>query len=162
MSTTISCTYYESKYIQDINKGIFITVRSNSTRLPQKCYQKILDKATVEYVIENVKKSLHADQIVLCTTTSPEDNKLCEIAKFSGIKYFRGSEHNKWERWLGACKKFNIDFFVTADGDDLFYDSNLSDICFEQYMSNLKNGAIIDGQGLYNDCLLYTSPSPRD
>ena len=136
---------------QDINKGIFITVRSNSTRLPQKCYQKILDKTTVEYVIENVKKSLYANQVVLCTTTNPEDDKLCEIAKSSGIKYFRGSEHNKWERWLGACKKFNIDFFVTADGDDLFYDSNLSDICFEQYMSNLKNGVVIDGQGLYND-----------
>ena len=37
--------------------------------------------------------------------------------------------------------------FVTADGDDLFYDARLADLCLEQ----INDNDFIDGQGLYND-----------
>tara|TARA_R100001510_G_C7641944_1_gene199536 strand:- start:640 stop:1353 length:714 start_codon:yes stop_codon:yes gene_type:complete len=127
-------------------KGIFISVRTGSTRLPNKSILKINDKHTIEYVINSVKKSKYADKIILCTTKLEEDTILCDIAKDNNIDFYRGDELNKSKRWYGACKKFNIDFFVTADGDDLFYDVGLSDLCFEQI-----DGDYIDGQGLYND-----------
>ncbi len=129
------------------NKAIFITVRTGSTRLPNKSILKIKDKYTIEYVIDSVKKSKYTDKIVLCTTTLDGDDILCDIAGKNGIDYFRGSVENKLERWNGACKKFNIDVFVTADGDDLFYDVGLADLCFEQIGDN----DFVDGQGLYND-----------
>ena len=49
--------------------AIFITVRSGSTRLPNKATLGIGDKATIEYVIQNAKRSKYADKVVLCTTT---------------------------------------------------------------------------------------------
>ena len=127
--------------------GIFITVRTGSTRLPNKSILKIKDKYTIEYVINSVKKSKYADKVILCTTRNSEDDILCEIAEKNKIEFYRGSELNKFKRWVGAAEKFNIDFFVTADGDDLFYDVGLSDLCFEQ----IEDGDFIDGQGLYND-----------
>jgi spore coat polysaccharide biosynthesis protein SpsF len=112
--------------------AIFITVRSNSTRLPNKAYRKIKDKYTIEYVIEQTKKSKKADLVVLCTTELPEDNLLCEIATNNGIKFYRGSELDKLERWNGACKEYSVQFFITADGDDLFCSHELMDIAFKQ------------------------------
>ena len=132
-------------------KAIFISVRTGSTRLPNKSILKIKNKHTIEYVIDSVKKSNYADEIVLCTTTNTEDVVLCDIAEVNGIKFYCGDEHDKLKRWYSAAEKFNIDFFVTVDGDDVFYDSKLSDICFEQ----AKSGDVINGQGLYNDTYGY-------
>ena len=135
-----------------MNKAIFVTVRTGSTRLVDKSILEINGRPTIEYLIERVKQSDLADNIILCTTTLDEDDILCSIAKKNNIKYFKGHPTNKWDRWLGACKEFNINFFVTADGDDLFYEAGLADICFKQYLdSNAMPNTFIDGQGLYND-----------
>jgi len=53
-------------------------------------------------------------------------------------------------RWLGATQKYNVEFFVNVDGDDLFFDAGLADICFKQKEFN-KDIDFIDGQGQYND-----------
>tara|TARA_R110002096_G_scaffold77575_3_gene182553 strand:+ start:1529 stop:2284 length:756 start_codon:yes stop_codon:yes gene_type:complete len=132
-------------------RAIFVSVRTGSTRLPRKALKKIREKTTIEYLIDRVKKSAHADKIVLCTTELSEDDALCEIATRSGIEFFRGSSPDKLKRWLGACKKYGIDFFVNADGDDIFFDSGLADLCFEQNIFNSNKIDFIDGRGLYND-----------
>ena len=116
-----------------MNKGIIITVRSDSSRLQKKCYKKILDRYSIEYVIDQAKKSKLADVVVLCTTELTEDDNLCKIASDNGIEFYRGSVQDKLDRWMGACLKYNIDFFVTADGDDLFCDPELMDMAFCQY-----------------------------
>lgn len=113
--------------------SILITVRTGSTRLPKKALIEINGKPTIEYLIDRVKQSRFADSIILCTTTLPEDNVLCELAQKNNIKYYRGSIEDKLTRWLGACNKFNVDFFVTADGDDLFCEHTLIDLAFLQY-----------------------------
>ena len=77
------------------NKAIFITVRTGSTRLKNKSILKIKDKHTIEYVIDAAKKSKYAKDIILCTSTNPNDKILCDIAEKNNIKWFRGSEENK-------------------------------------------------------------------
>ena len=134
-------------------KAIFISVRTGSSRLPNKSILKIKDKYTIEYVIDSVKKSKYADKIILCTTRNSEDDILCDIATDNGIDFYRGDEHNKFKRWYWASVEFDVDQFVTADGDDLFYDSRLADMCFEQ----IEDNDLVDGQGLYNDVYGFKS-----
>lgn len=129
-----------------MNKAIFITARAGSTRLPRKCLLKINGKYTIEYLIERVKKSKLKDLIVLCTTKLKEDDILCDIALKHGIEYFRGSVKDKLMRWYNAVKKFNVDFFVTADGDDLFCEPELIDLAFKQWMES--KGDFIEAEGL--------------
>ena len=129
-----------------MKKAIFITVRANSTRLPKKALLKIGEKRTIEHLIERVKRSREKDGIILCTTKNPEDDILVELAQKHGIEYFRGSEKDKLERWRGAAEKFGVEFFVTADGDDLFYESDLIDLAFKQYQE--KNPDFIKGDGV--------------
>ncbi len=115
--------------------------------MPQKATLNLCGKPSIQYLIENLKKTKIADKIVLCTTLESDDDVLCSIAKDSGIEFFRGSSEDKLARWLGACKTYNIDFFVNVDGDDLFFDVPLADLCLEQS----DDIDFIDGRGLYND-----------
>ena len=127
-------------------KALFISVRTGSTRLPNKATLDICGKPTIQYLIDNLKKSAHADRIVLCTTQLDEDDVLCKIAKDNGISFFRGSSEDKIERWRGACEEYDIEFFVNADGDDIFFDYGLADLCFTQYEYSAAD--FIDGRGL--------------
>ena len=115
-----------------MKKTIFITVRTGSSRLPQKALLEINGKKTIQFVIERAKK-IEADLIVLCTTNLPEDNVLCDIAKQNGIKCFQGSVEDKLVRWRDAANKFNVKFFVTMDGDDLFIESEMTNKAFYQH-----------------------------
>jgi spore coat polysaccharide biosynthesis protein SpsF len=117
----------------DINRAIFITARLGSSRLPNKHLLKINDKYCIEHLIERVKKSKLANKIILCTTLLPEDTILCNIATQHGIGFYRGGIKDKLDRWRGAADKFDVDFFVTADADDLFCEPKLIDLCFKQY-----------------------------
>ena len=117
--------------------AIFVTVRSKSTRLPNKAMLEIKSRPTILHVIERAKRSKIADKVVVCTTDQPEDDTICAIAEECGVAIFRGSESDKLERWLGAARQFGIDYFVTADGDDLFCDPILNDMALSQF----KNGS---------------------
>tara|TARA_Y100001937_G_scaffold53848_1_gene74341 strand:+ start:10367 stop:11125 length:759 start_codon:yes stop_codon:yes gene_type:complete len=132
-----------------MKKCIFISVRSDSTRLPNKATRLLFNKPTIQYLIDNLKNSEKADDIVLCTTQLESDDVLCAIAEKSGIKCFRGSSEDKLARWLGACEEFGIDFFVNADGDDLFFDCALADHVIEQW--TVSRPDFLDGHGLYYD-----------
>jgi spore coat polysaccharide biosynthesis protein SpsF (cytidylyltransferase family) len=83
-----------------MKKAIFITVRTDSTRLPNKALLEILGKPTIEMVILRAKKVVNADIIVLCTTDRSVDDGIARIAERNGIKYFRGSVEDKLERCM--------------------------------------------------------------
>jgi len=142
-----------------MNKGIFITVRTGSKRLPNKALLRINGKTTIEYLIDRTKLSQLSNIIVLCTTILPEDDVLCEIANNNNINYYRGSVEDKLDRWKGACEKFNIDFFVTADGDDLFCEPYLMDLAFGQVETSdtdyIKADGIVCGAFTYG--IKYTA-----
>jgi spore coat polysaccharide biosynthesis protein SpsF len=130
-------------------KCIFISARTESTRLPQKALLDICGKPSIQYLIENMKNSVEADEIILCTTLLQSDDELCNLAQNNNIKYFRGSTEDKLERWHAACRQYNVDFFVSVDGDDLFCDYGLADLVFKQFKNSKSD--FIDGRGLYND-----------
>lgn len=136
-----------------MKKAIFITVRTGSSRLPNKCLLEINGKTTIEHLIDRMKRSKKADIIVLCTTKLKEDDILCEIAKKNSIKYYRGSAEDKLMRWHEAAKIFDVEFLVTGDGDDLFYEPELVDLAFDQYEKNQPD--FIEGKGIICGSFTY-------
>lgn len=140
-----------------MRKAIFITVRTGSSRLPRKCLLEIEGLTTIQHLIRRVKKSKLADIIVLCTTNLEEDDVLRDIAEKEKIECFRGSAADKLERWRGAANKFNVEFFVTADGDDLFCEPELIDLAFRQYEKNKPDFIYGDGvKGVDVPCGAFT------
>jgi spore coat polysaccharide biosynthesis protein SpsF len=117
-----------------MNISAFITVRTTSSRLPQKCLLPFGKWNMIEHIIHRTKH-FKLDPIV-CTSTDPSDDILEEIAKKEGVKVFRGSMINKLKRWYDCCNQFNVDNFHTVDADDPFFDGNL----MRQSMMFLEKG----------------------
>ncbi len=115
----------------------FLTVRTGSSRLPQKTLLTIRGKRLIEHVIDRMKLLKEVDEIILCTSTEPSDDTLEQVAREQGINVFRGSLHDKIARWLSAADKFNVDYFVTVDAaDDIFCDPELIDLAVRQMKQN--------------------------
>ena len=115
-----------------MKKGIFITVRSDSSRLPNKTYKEICGSKVLEMIIKRAKLSKLADCVVVCTTERAMDDEVVNIAKSLNVEYFRGSLDDKLARWMGAVEKFNLDCFATFDGDDLLCAPELIDLGLKQ------------------------------
>ena len=100
-----------------------ITVRSESTRLPGKCFLPLGDKTVIETVID---RCIHSKIIpIICTTISSADDPLEKLSKKLNVKIFRGSIKNKMQRWLKCAELFNLEDFHTIDADDPFFDQDL-------------------------------------
>ena len=96
----------------------FITVRSSSTRLPEKCFLPFGTGSVLEHVIRRVK---HYDlDPIVCTTSEVTDDTIIELAKCN-VKFFRGPVENKLLRWSQCCEHFDLKSFHSVDADDPFF-----------------------------------------
>tara|TARA_Y100000741_G_scaffold365227_1_gene360984 strand:+ start:7819 stop:8559 length:741 start_codon:yes stop_codon:yes gene_type:complete len=105
----------------DIYYG-FITVRTSSSRLPNKCLLPFGNNNILEYVIQRCLN--YNIEPVVCTSTDSSDDIIEEISANMNIKFFRGSLINKLKRWSDCASFFNIDKFHTVDADDPFFDGD--------------------------------------
>ncbi|MBR3723606.1 MAG: hypothetical protein IKN12_12735 [Selenomonadaceae bacterium] len=111
-----------------MRSAIFITIRKDSSRLPNKAVRKILNSTVMEHIINRAKLAKNFDEVIVCTTTRSIDDEIAEIAERSGAKVYRGSLNDKLDRWNGAAAKYEIDNIVTFDGDDLFCEPKLLEL----------------------------------
>jgi len=98
----------------------FITVRTSSTRLPNKCLLPLGDETVISHVVKRAIS--YGIEPIICTSTDKSDDILEEISKELGIKCFRGSLVNKLKRWLDCAEHFKVNSFHTIDADDPLFD----------------------------------------
>ena len=97
--------------------GFLITARMKSTRLPQKVTLKINDREIIAWMIDRLKQCRCLDEIIIATSTNPQDDVLCDIACREKIKYYRGSEDDVLERLYGAAKEYGLDYAINITAD---------------------------------------------
>ena len=117
----------------------FITVRSNSSRLPSKCFLPFGNECNVlEHIVRRAKH--YKIDPIICTSTHSSDNLIEELAKREGVKYFRGPLINKLQRWADCAIHFNLKAFHTVDADDPFFDGDEMKRSFEFARKTLQVG----------------------
>ena len=98
----------------------FLTVRTSSSRLPEKCFLPFGESHVLDYV---VKRSLGANFIpIVCTSNENSDNEIESYCKINKVKYYRGPLNNKLQRWFECATSFKVEYFHTIDVDDPFFD----------------------------------------
>ncbi len=98
----------------------FVTVRTSSSRLPQKCLLPFGEGNVLEHIIRRAKH--FAIDPIVCTSTDPSDDVIERIAAAEKVKCFRGALANKLKRWSDCATRFGLDAFHTVDADDPFFD----------------------------------------
>lgn len=137
-----------------MKSALFITVRIDSSRFSNKAVKEILGRPVLEMIILRAKQAKKFDEVVVCTSTRIVDDRIEEIALKNGVKVFRGSLEDKLDRWYQATRKYNIDYIVTFDGDDLFCEPELLDMGLEQIMKG-ECDFIEAPQGLITGAFTY-------
>lgn len=129
--------------------GAIIQARMSSTRLPGKVLKFLpfdSDITVLEQVIRRTKKSNLIDEIIVATTTEPQDDDIVKIAEKEGISWFRGSEYNVLERYYLAAKDSKLDIILRITSDCPCLEWNIMD---EVIGKLLKNNLDYVGSGGY-------------
>ena len=139
----------------------FVTVRSQSSRLPNKCFLNLNGLNVLQHII--VRCISGNIEPIICTSNNFKDKKIIKLAKDFKIKFFAGSEKNKILRWYECCKKFKIKAFHTIDADDPFFDWESVKKSFKELVSSKKDiilpskisrdGAASEGYSISVKCL---------
>ncbi len=115
---------------------ITITVRMKSTRLPKKVLLKIKGKRYIDHMIDRLKLSERASEIVLSTSENEEDDILIDIAKDNNIKYYRGHPDDVMLRIYNGAKEYNADVILSTTGDNAFTDHVFMDKMIKFFEEN--------------------------
>ena len=115
---------------------ITITVRMKSTRLARKVLLPLKSKRFIDHMIDRLKLSEKASEIVICTSELEEDDILIEVAKENNIKYYRGHPDDVMLRIYNGAKKNNADVILSTTGDNAFTDPIFMDKMIEFFEVN--------------------------
>lgn len=115
-----------------------VAVRMKSSRLKKKALLDLNGKPLILQLFSRLKKSKKMDDIVLCTSTHPDDRVLIELANQNGLKYFAGSEDDVMDRFIRAGERENADVIVRITGDNPLTDPGIIDTMIE---SHIESGA---------------------
>ncbi|MAG02899.1 acylneuraminate cytidylyltransferase [Candidatus Pacearchaeota archaeon] len=107
-----------------------IQARVGSTRLPKKILLKVQEKEILIHVLERVLRSKMIDEIIVATTTNPNDEQIVKLLHehpHSKIKISRGSEEDVLDRYYQAAKDTGADIIVRITSDCPLIDWDLID-----------------------------------
>ncbi len=100
--------------------GCLLSVREKATRLPQKVLLDIAGKPLTVSLLGRLAMASDVDQVILSTSTNPDDKVLACLAEREGFSVFRGSEDDKLDRYFQTAKRYGLDAVIIVDGDDPF------------------------------------------
>ena len=129
-----------------------VQARMGSTRLPNKVMKPLNGTPMIELLLLRLSGSIEINQIVLATSSKPENSKLIEHVKQLGFSVFKGSDKDVLDRFYQAGLMHNADAIVRITGDCPLVDPNLVDEVIKEfkntgvdYISNAITPSFPDG-----------------
>jgi len=113
-----------------------IQARMSSTRLPGKVMLPILGKPLLVRMVERVQSAKLIGQLVVATSTNPEDDKIEELCKENNISCFRGHLTDLLDRHYQAGKSYGADAVVKIPSDCPLIDPQIIDRVLKYYIDN--------------------------
>lgn len=117
---------------------VIIQARMGSSRLPGKILKKLGNHDVLTYVVERCKKIEGISDVIVATSTLPQDDAVEKWCKSKDIPYFRGSEEDVLDRYFQAVKKYAPDYIIRVTSDCPFVDYELASIMVEK-MNNVPS-----------------------
>ncbi len=102
---------------KSMKKIATVEARMSSSRLPGKIMMPLAGKPALERLVERARRAKSIQDVVIATTTNPQDDAVEIWARKAGVSYFRGSEEDVLLRVLEAAKAFKAEVIVELTGD---------------------------------------------
>ncbi|MBL7936218.1 MAG: glycosyltransferase family protein [Bacteroidia bacterium] len=118
---------------------VIIQARMGSSRLPGKVLKKIKGYTLLEIQQMRIKPSQLVDQIVIATTTNPEDDVIATFCLEKNISYSRGSDWDVLDRYYQAAKKYNPVNVIRLTSDCPLHHYSVVDFVIDEYLKSEKD-----------------------
>lgn len=103
--------------------GIIIQARTNSSRLPNKMTLPFYEgKGILQLLLERIMHSMASVPVIVATTESKSDDRICHVAEECGCDTFRGDEQDVLSRFIGAAGTYGLDRVIRICADNPFLD----------------------------------------
>lgn len=111
-----------------------IQARVGSTRLPGKVMYPLNGKSVLEHVVKRVQATNHITNVVVVTSTEPQDDVIHRSASRYGAHVIRGSESDVLDRFTRAAEQYEPDIIVRVTGDCPLIDTQTIDTVVNRIM----------------------------
>lgn len=125
--------------------GFLITARLKSSRLPLKVIMDLHGKTVIERLIDRIREIKGISDIVLCTSTHPQDKTLVDIAKRNNIYYFCGDEVDVLKRLNDAGHFFGFDYILGITADNPLISIYYSDMIVDEIQKGTYDFLHVEG-----------------
>ncbi len=112
-----------------------------STRLPGKVLLDLGGKTVLARVVERVRRSRTASQVVVATTFGADDNLVVEESQRLGVETFRGGEDDVLDRYYQAASTAVADVVVRICSDCPLIDPEIIDRTVEAFLESSSDYA---------------------
>lgn len=116
-----------------------------STRLYGKALADISGRPMLAHIIKRLKKATTVDEIVVATTTNPEDEAIANLANEYGVSCFCGFVNDVLGRIVQVIELNKSDIVVQASGDNPLVDPVLLDYSINAHKENKVDFTYIAG-----------------
>ena len=107
-----------------------------SSRLPGKVLKTVAGQPMLKILINRLKKSKHIDKIIVVTSVTQNNDKLCAAVTEFGIKTFCGSEKDVLSKMYEAGLQFEADVIVRITEGCQLIDPVVVDAVIEKFLKS--------------------------
>lgn len=105
-----------------------------STRLPGKVLMDLGGGAVLARVVQRVRRSVLAQEIVVATTVSEKDDALVAECDRIKVRYFRGSENDVLDRYYQCAESCTANTVIRLTADCPLIDPELVDTTIQAFL----------------------------
>ena len=133
---------------------VIIQARTGSTRLPGKVLLPLGGKPLLQVMLQRVGAAREPMQVMVATTTSPQDDVIAELCDDLAVSCFRGDPTDLLARHYHAARQWDAEAVVKIPSDCPLIDPAVIDgvlafyrrhVGFYDYVSNLHPASYPDG-----------------
>ena len=84
--------------------------------------KRVGNKPLLQRHLERIQRSRLIDEVILATTTSPQDEPIVELGRQLGIPVFRGAENDVLGRMASLLREYQVELHTEFLGDSPFSD----------------------------------------
>lgn len=138
----------QQENIKKARIGAVVVCRMKSKRLPQKAIIDIGGISSVELCLKNALQFSNVDEVILATSTHPDDAVLENYTYNNQVKFFKGSEDDVIDRFITIAETHNLDIIIRFTGDSPYRSDEVLQLLLKSHFEKgadytaAKNAAI--------------------
>ncbi len=105
--------------------GIIVLCRYSSSRLPGKVLIEIGGRSVLGHIVDRLKRAAGNYPIIVATSSQSSDEPIERFCRRSLIPCYRGELDNVSERFAACAEKWDLDYAVRINGDNIFTDPDI-------------------------------------